>query len=128
MIRINSIIIYGPTIVDWIWKVCHLGLNIFWVLCKHLSNCETWTRHCAEAAPCFQFSWFYENWGRGTRPSSGLQSPVLCSVSTPRISRAKAGERWVSVSPLVPLLRSPESASNWTLSFKVGSNISKSWS
>ena len=71
----------------WIWKVCHLRLNIFCVLCKHLSKCETWARHWAEAAPCFQFS--LRKLRPGIGPSSGLLVPALCSVSTrSRISGA----------------------------------------
>ena len=78
--------ICGSTVV-WIWKVCHLRLNIFCVLCKHLSKCETWARHWGEAAPCFQFS--LRKLRPGIGPSSGLLVPALCSVSTrSRISGA----------------------------------------
>lgn len=70
-------------------QVCHLRLNIFCVLCKHLSKCETWARHWAEAAPCFQFSWFYENWDRalGLVPGSwsrlSLQFPLALESPEP---------------------------------------------
>ena len=126
MIRINSMVMWP-----------HSGLNpesLSFVVKYFLRSVQTfiklWNSNQALCRSCSLFSILsvLRKLRPGLGPSSGLWRPTLCSVSLlgSRSRSRRTLRQWV-FSPAGPLLRTPESATTWTLGLKVGYNKSNDW-
>ena len=114
----------GLTVV-WILKVCHLWLNVFCVLCKHLSNSQTVKLEPRAApSPCFN-SQFYEGLSRNSgprhsvelriceKPRSEPEKPPPSLRQSVLLLRTQSGSDKARADIPLILLKSPEMENNY---------------